>query len=85
MLQRAVQNAMAVFDEDTSLAMQQNTEYWHPSEAPVDLTGYYPIQDMFSCMPENPSGYSMQQFKSVLNAMGKRRPSNMARVKTHAC
>ena len=74
--QDANANVMAVFDNDPSLAMEQNTEHWHPMEKPDGLEGTYPIQHMFSSMPSRPSGFLPEQFKSVLDAMGGTHPLN---------
>ena len=71
-VQDAIANVMAVFKKDPSAAQMQNSMQWDPRKM-VDgkwMSGMYAVQYMFSYMPSKPSGYSPEQFESVLNATG---------------
>ena len=78
-VQNANANVMKVFAAYPAAALVQNHQYWkyHPKE----ITGYYPVQYMFSCMPESPSGFAEEDLRTILNEMGQGATKKMMKEK----
>ena len=67
-VQNANANVMRVFRACPSVALEQNYQLAWSEDG---MTGHYPLQYMFSRMPDSPSGFAVEDFRAILNEMGR--------------